>query len=137
MNVENKLQIHELLSRAAYALDERDLVMLADCFCVAARMDLLIQGKAVAGPFEGREAIMGLMRTSMEAQTDKRRHVVSNIFFSVEAATHAEAVSNLTLFATENDVIRLVSAGLYRDRLQIEDGVWRIAARRIELDLAY
>jgi 3-phenylpropionate/cinnamic acid dioxygenase small subunit len=137
MDAENKLQIHELLSRAAYALDERDLGMLGDCFCVAARMELLIQGSAAAGPFEGREAIMGLMRSSMEAQTDKRRHVVSNVFFTVEAAGHAEAVSNLTLFATEGGVMRLISAGLYRDRLQIEAGSWRIASRRIELDLPY
>ena len=46
-------------------------------------------------------------------------------------------VSNLTLFGTENGVIRLISAALYRDRVVRRDGRWLLAERSIELDLPY
>ncbi|MEQ8857081.1 MAG: nuclear transport factor 2 family protein [Pseudomonadales bacterium] len=132
-----RLAIHELLSRAAYGYDERDTEMLGDCFAGNAAMTMRIAGGDVIGPFEGREAIMGLMTGAMAEQNDVRRHVISNVFFLRESADSAEVVSNLTLLATENGAIQLVSAGVYRDRVQHDGTRWRIAERHLDLDRAY
>lgn len=137
MDAAAKLEIHELLSRAAYALDEQDLDMLGACFAADAEFHMQIAGQPPIAPFLSHDAIMGLMRNSIAAQTDKRRHVVSNIFFASGGEAEAEVVSNLTLFGTENGAIRLISTALYRDRVVRRDGRWVLATRRIELDLPY
>lgn len=132
-----KLEVHELLSRAAYALDEQDLGMLGACFAPQAEFRMQIAGNPPIPPFIGHAAIMELMRNSMATQTDNRRHVVSNIFFTVEGEAEVRVVSNLTLFGTENGVIRLISTALYRDRVVRRDGRWLLDERSIELDLPY
>lgn len=133
LTLEQKLAVHELLGRAAYAYDERDLAMLEDCFSADARFSMRIAQGDLVGPFEGRDAIMGLMKGAMETQTDVRRHLISNIFFE-DAADQATVVSNLTLVATENGEIRLLSAGVYRDTVVEEGGCWRVLARHLDLD---
>lgn len=136
LNSEDKLAVHELLSMAAYAYDERDVVMLESCFAIQASFSMRIGGGDLVGPFQGREAIMGLMNGSMAEQTDVRRHVVSNIFFDPRH-TEPTVVSNLTLFSTEKGEIQLLSAGIYRDTVVFEDAAWRILNRHIELDKPY
>ncbi len=136
LDVEQKLAIHELLGRGALAYDERDLPTLESGFTEDARLSMRIAGGDLIGPFEGREAIMKLFTDSMAEQTDVRRHVVSNIFFD-ESGEHPVAISNLTLFATENGEISLLTAGIYRDTLVRENGTWRICNRHIELDKSY
>jgi 3-phenylpropionate/cinnamic acid dioxygenase small subunit len=134
-----KLAIHELLSRAAYALDERQLQMLAASFAADASFSMRIAGGDLIGPFEGRDAIMQLMTNAMAEQTDKRRHVVSNAFFDPEA-DHGDAVavvSNLTLLATEQGAITVLSAGVYRDLVVQRNGGWRILRRHLDLDRPY
>ncbi len=136
LNVEQKLAIHELLGRGALAYDERDLPTLESGFTEDASLSMRIAGGDLIGPFEGREAIMKLFTDSMAEQNDVRRHVVSNIFFD-ESGDAPVAVSNLTLVATENGEIQLLTAGIYRDTLVQTDGAWRISHRHIELDKSY
>ncbi|MEE4145878.1 MAG: nuclear transport factor 2 family protein [Halieaceae bacterium] len=136
LTLEQKLAIHELLGRAAYAYDERDMTLLENGFAPAATMSMRIAGGDLIGPFEGRDAIMQLMRNSMAGQTDVRRHVISNIFFEQEGA-HPVVVSNLTLVATENGKAALLAAGVYRDTVVEEAGSWRILKRHVELDSSY
>ncbi len=135
----DKLAIHELLSRAAYALDERDVEMLAASFAEDASFSMRIAGGDLIGPFETREGIMQLMTGAMAEQTDKRRHVVSNIFFPADAGPGEgiPVVSNLTLFATENGEISLLSAGVYHDRVVLREGSWQLLQRHLELDKSY
>ena len=134
-----KFAIHELLSRAAYALDERDVEMLAASFAEDASFSMRIVGGDLIGPFESREGIMQLMTGAMAEQTDKRRHVVSNIFFPADAGPGegVAVVSNLTLFATENGAISLLSAGVYHDRVVQREGSWQLLQRHLELDKSY
>jgi hypothetical protein len=136
LSVEQKLAIHELLGRAAYAYDERDMALLEAGFAEAAVMSMRIAGGDLIGPFEGRAAIMQLMRNSMAEQTDVRRHVISNIFFEEDGESPV-VLSNLTLVATENGKASLLAAGVYRDTLVEEGGVWKIAGRHVELDSSY
>jgi len=137
VQAEQKLAVHELLSKAAYYYDEHRLDDLMACFSKTARMSMRIADGDLIGPFEGQEAIKVLMGGAMEEQTDRRRHVVSNIFFESEGESHASAVSNLSLFSTENGKISLVSAGIYHDELVKEGGQWLISERHLDLDLPY
>ena len=136
INIEEKLEIHELLSRAAYAYDEREVGMLEACFAEQASLSMRIAGGDLIGPFESKSGIMDLMTGSMAEQTDVRRHVISNIFFEV-AADKTVVISNLTLMATENGDIQLLSSGVYRDQVRKENGQWCIASRYLELDKPY
>jgi SnoaL-like protein len=136
-STEDKLAIHELLGRAALGYDERLTDMLRDCFTPSATFSMRIAGGDPVGPFEGREAIMELMTSSMASQSDVRRHVISNIVFSETDQDTIEVLSNLTLLATENSSTRLLSAGLYRDKVTRVDGTWQIQHRHLDLDSAY
>ena len=133
----DKLKISELLSRSAYALDERDVDMLSACFSEEANFTIRIAGGDMIGPFEGREGIMKLMTDSMDQQTDKRRHVVSNIFFESSEGNNVSVVSNLTLFATENEEIQVLSAGMYHDQVVKTDNNWELHRRHLDLDKSY
>lgn len=137
LSSEEKLAIHELLSRSAYALDERAAEPLAATFAQQGSFSLRIAGGDLIGPFEGREGIMELMTGAWAEQTDLRRHVVSNIFFDGEEQGNPVAVSNLTLFATEDGEIQLLTAGVYRDVVTRIDGSWVILRRHLELDRPY
>jgi 3-phenylpropionate/cinnamic acid dioxygenase small subunit len=137
MDTASKLEIHELLARSAYALDERDLALLEACFAPDASLVLDIAGGAGPVRFDGRGKVMGLMRDSMAAQKDKRRHVTTNTMVVGEEAGEVSLVSNLTLTSVENGAIRLVTSGLYRDRVRREAGRWVIVERRVDLDMPY
>ena len=137
MKDKHKLAIHELLSRAAYGLDVRDLDMLANSFATDAVFTLRIDGGDLVGPFEGREGIMELMTSSMEEQTDQRRHNVSNVFFEEEGNKSALVVSNVALFGTENGEVGLITTGVYRDKVVRAEAGWQLQHRHIDLDLPY
>ena len=132
-----KSTVLELLARSAYSLDERHVDALKDTFTEDASFVIDIVGVEGEMSFEGRDAIMGLMTDSMAEQTDQRRHVVTNSFFEEEGDDRATVVSNITITSVEDGAIRLVTTGLYRDTVKLEGGQWRIAARRIELDMPY
>jgi 3-phenylpropionate/cinnamic acid dioxygenase small subunit len=136
VTVEQKLAIHELLARAAYAYDERDVEMLQAGFTPDAVLSMRIADGDIIGPFEGHEAIMKLMTDSMAGQTDVRRHVVSNIFFEHDGEQPV-VISNLTLLATENGKVQLLATGMYRDELVEQAGAWKIAIRHVQLDSPY
>ena len=136
INFEEKLEIHELLSRAAYAYDEREVGMLEACFAEHASFSMRIASSDLIGPFESKSDIMGLMSESMAEQTDVRRHVISNIFFEVSEDKNV-VISSLTLIATEHGDIRVLSSGLYRDEVIKEKGRWLIANRHLDLDKSY
>lgn len=137
LNLEDKLAIHELLGRAALGYDERDTDMLSACFANAASFTMRIAAGDLVGPFEGQDNIMQLMTDSMANQTDVRRHVISNIVFGQAANSKAHVISNLTLLATENGAIELLSSGIYRDDVEQIDGVWQITKRHLDLDKGY
>lgn len=136
LSLEQKLAIHELLGRAAYAYDERDMDALESSFDLHAVMTMRIARGDLIGPFEGRAGIMQLMKNSMAQQTDVRRHVISNIFFE-STGEQPVVISNLTLLATQDGVASLLATGVYRDTLVADGGTWRIRSRHVELDSSY
>jgi 3-phenylpropionate/cinnamic acid dioxygenase small subunit len=137
MKSSDKLAIHELLCRAAYSFDERKMDMLEQCFAADASMLVNITGTGEVGPFQGREAIMQLMADTLAAQTDVRRHVISNFFFESEGKGAARVVSSLVVFSVENGEINVIISGIYRDDVAKAGGDWRITHRRLDLDLPF
>ncbi|MEM9758944.1 MAG: nuclear transport factor 2 family protein [Pseudomonadota bacterium] len=137
VSADDKHAILELLSRSAYAYDERKLDMLEACFTTDAAFSIQIAGVAeLMGPFEGVDAIMALYSGSLDAQTDVRRHVVSNAFFETEG-TEPVVLSYLTLFATENGEVKLLCTGVYRDQVKRTADGWAIHRRHLDLDSPY
>lgn len=136
LTADEKLAIHELLSRAAYAYDEKDLEMLAGCFTEDVAFTIQISDADLMGPFKGRDAVMTLYADSMAAQTDVRRHVTTNHFFESQE-DEPRIISNLTLFATENGETRLLSAGVYRDTVRRSQDGWLLCKRHLDLDSPY
>ncbi len=134
-----RAEFENLLGRASWGYDEADPDLIASCFTADARMAMRIGDRHgdVVGPFEGRDAIRALHADSMAAQTDQRRHNLSNIWIDKETADEATVVSNLTLLSVEDGALRVLSCGWYRDRIVHEDDTWRIADRYLYLDLPY
>jgi hypothetical protein len=130
-------RILDTLSLYAWGYDENDMDVLGNCFTDDARMALRIEDGDVIGPFEGKEAILGLMKGSLEQQTDQRRHLTTNIIFKEETDTTATVISYLTLTAVENSSLSVLSTGVYTDRLVLDDGTWRIEDRFLQLDAPY
>ncbi|MEU8802955.1 nuclear transport factor 2 family protein [Spirillospora sp. NPDC048819] len=129
--------IENTFHRWALAYDENDLDTMAECFTDDAVLTIRIGDGDLVGPFEGKEAVMGLMRDSLASQTDQRRHITTNIIIRSEDATSATTESYLTLMAVENGAIRVLSSGKYQDELVNQGGVWRLSKRHIALDLPY
>lgn len=133
-----RADFENLLARASWGYDEADPDLVASCFTDDARMSLRIgRDGQLVGPFDGRAAIRKLHADSMAAQTDQRRHNLSNLWVDEEGADAATVVSNLTLLSVENGAVGVLSSGWYRDRLARRDGTWLIVERYVYLDLPY
>lgn len=137
MDATQKLKIHELLGRAAYAFDERDMERLQQCFAPEATMLVKIADGQTFGPFDGREAIMGLMTATLDSQTDMRRHTISNFIFEEEGDGRARVLSTMVVTSAENGQIRLVTSGVYDDVVTCTDDGWQIADRKLKLELGF
>ena len=137
MEANDKLAVHELLSRAAYSFDERDLDVLEQCFAPDANMLVNIADGQTFGPFEGREAIMQLMKGTLDSQTDTRRHIISNFIFEAEGDQCATVLSSIVLIATEHDKINVITSGIYRDLVEKNNDNWQIKDRLLNLELGF
>lgn len=133
----DKLAISGMLGKGGWAYDAPDVDYLADMFTEDGRFELSITGVGDVGPFEGRAAIRKLYEDSLAAQTDQRRHVVTNIFFEDETDTSVTAVSYLVLISIKEGKLEVISSGVYRDSVVLDGDAWRITLRNLQLDLPY
>lgn len=133
-----RAEIENTLGRASWGYDEDDVDLIAAQFTETASMTMQIgrDGDTI-GPFEGREAIRKLHADSLVAQTDQRRHNLSNLVITAETADSASTTANLTLLSIENGAVQVLSSGWYRDDLVRSGDTWLIASRHIYLDLPY
>lgn len=130
--------IENVLYRYTLAYDDNDMADMADTFADDAVMTMRISGGDLIGPFDGKDAIMKLMKDSLASQDDQRRHVTTNMVLRKETEDAATVSSYLTLVAVKGGVANLLSTARYDDELRHEaDGAWRFTKRHIELDLPY
>lgn len=131
------ITIHELMNRYAHAIDAHDLVAVEACFTNDASFAIEVADGISAGPFEGRAAILDLVRGAYESQSDRRRHVVTNIFVDPISDASAHVTSNLTLFSIANGELTPLTTGVYRDRVVRTNVRWQIEQRHLKVDLPY
>ncbi|MGW4487776.1 nuclear transport factor 2 family protein [Amycolatopsis sp. NPDC004368] len=133
-----RAEIENVLGKASWGYDENDVDLIADQFTETATMTMQIgrEGDPI-GPFEGRDAIRKLHADSLAAQTDQRRHNLSNLVITKETPDSAATTANLTLLSIENGAIQVLSSGWYRDELVKQGDRWLITTRHIYLDLPY
>ena len=97
----DKQAVTELLNRAGVAYDTADTDFLREMFVDdGAQFHMTIAGGDII-PFEGKETIGKLFSDSLEEQTDQRRHVITNIYFTDETDDSITAISYLVLIAVE------------------------------------
>lgn len=129
-------QIESTLNRWALGYDDNDWSLVGDCFTDDAVFSMRIGDGEIIGPFEGREAILGMMREASHSQEDQRRHVTSNLVVEQDGAK-ATSVAYLTLFSARDGTLTALSTGKYEDELVRTDAGWKLAKRHIALDLPY
>ncbi|PXY29402.1 nuclear transport factor 2 family protein [Prauserella sp. PE36] len=128
--------IENTLHRYAVGYDDGDLRLVEDSFTPDAVLTLRIGNGDLVGPFEGRDAIMRLMRDSAHSQDDQRRHVTTNVIIEADGDT-ASCLSYLTIFSAKDGVLTALSTGKYDDELVRTEAGWRLRKRHIALDLPY
>ncbi|TDD82161.1 hypothetical protein E1202_27865 [Saccharopolyspora karakumensis] len=129
--------IEDVLNKYAIAYDENDMTTMADCFTQDAVMSLRVQDGDLVGPFEGRDAIVKLMRDALASQTDQRRHIVTNAVIRSADAAAVSVESYLTLISVDGAKLTVLSTARYEDRLVHDGGAWRFSKRHVQLDLPY
>lgn len=130
--------IENVINRYTIAFDDNQMEEMADTFTDDAVLTMRIGDGDMIGPFEGKDAVMKLMTDSVAGQTDRRRHVTTNLVVVSEDDTTASVRSYLTLISIFDGAAKVLSTALYDDELRREaDGAWRFTKRHIQLDLPY
>src|SRR5690606_357444 len=134
---DERAEIENVLGSYTFAYDENDMDAMAECFTADAVMTMRITDGDLIGPFEGRDAIVGLMEKSLASQSDQRRHLVSNVVVRDLADGTATVSSYLTLISIADERLTVLSTARYEDELTRENGAWRFSRRHVQLDLPY
>ena len=132
----DKQAITEMLNHAGVAYDVADVDFLVSTFTDNGTFRMTIAGGDEIR-FEGTETIGALYRDSLKSQSDQRRHLVTNLYFTAETETSATAVSYLVLIAVKDGALTVLSSGMYTDSVVLEGGAWKIVDRFLQLDLPY
>ncbi|MBM7365839.1 nuclear transport factor 2 family protein [Gordonia hydrophobica] len=132
----NRGSIENLISRYSLSYDTADMEAIAACFTDDAVFRMTLPGSDPV-TFDGRDAIMALMEQSARTQTDQRRHVNSNLIVHPDVDGVTKTTHYLTLLATENGEIRVLTAGVYRLEIVGDDEDLRFRALDLELDRPY
>src|SRR5690606_15839571 len=128
--------IENLLNRYSLAYDLPDLDMMESVFTKDAAFTLVIAGGDPV-TFEGRDAIMKLMRDSLAQQTDQRRHNNSNLIIDDSDPDVIPPPPDPPPLPAANGETALLSAGVYRNELVEEEGQLHIRKPHLELDKSY
>jgi ketosteroid isomerase-like protein len=127
-------RIRDLFADYGCANDERDRELLVRLLAADASFEIEIPTQDVElGPFEGAQAVEDFIMGDLSAQTDQRRHVITNLRFENETEDRADVRAYLSLHVTDGGALEVRCAGVYRTTVVLEGGTWRF--RRIALRL--
>jgi 3-phenylpropionate/cinnamic acid dioxygenase small subunit len=127
----------QLVCDYGYYHDERDFDHLATLFAENAHYTMRIVGGDTIGPKVGRNAIVDQIAEFKSRQTDQRRHVITNIAVTSRDADTAEVRSYVTVLATTTENTKVVTAGVYHDRLARREDRWVITDKLLVLDRGF
>jgi uncharacterized protein (TIGR02246 family) len=126
--------VAELFATYAAANDARDVAGIGDCFTADAAFTLHIAGADSIGPLAPRDALVEFFGQAFAAQSDQRRHVITNLRLLDDGADAARAEAYLSLIVTDAGATALKSAGRYRAEAVREGGAWRFRSLTLDLD---
>lgn len=120
-----KLAIQELFARYAHAVDNLDPEAWVPCFTA----DGVFQVGTRA--MRGQAALRGY--AEVHVREIRCRHMMGNFLYEIHGDEATGQCSMLATLATAGGY-KIFAQGRYVDRLVKQDGQWRIAHRRVELD---
>ena len=126
--------LHELFGAYGAANDLRDTALIGECFTAEGTFTLHIAGADTIGPLGPRDAVLDFFEQAFAAQSDQRRHVVTNLRLLEDGEDAARAEAYLTLIVTDEGATQLKSAGRYDAEVVLEAEGWRFRALTLFLD---
>jgi len=129
--------LEQLFAQYGWPMDSKEFPTLNQVFTQDAKFTVQIAGGDTYGPIEGREAIYDFVSQTVGAQTDQRRHVITNMRIESSSGESTTATAILTLLVIDNGRIQVQSSGLYRGVIVQEDGTWRFSDLHLHLDLPF
>ena len=123
--------LQQLFALYAWSMDGRELHRLNDVFADGAAFVGSFPGGEF--DFQGKAELVGFITDTTNAQTDQRRHVITNMMF--ESETRARA--NLTLVVIDGGQVEVKTAGVYTVDLVEENGGLRFKRMQLDLDAGF
>jgi SnoaL-like domain len=123
--------LHQLFSVYAWSMDGRELHRLNDVFAEGSSFAGTFPGGEFA--FEGKAELVGFITDTTNAQTDQRRHQISNIM--LEGPNKGRA--SLSLVVIDGGVVTLKTTGVYTVDLVEEAGGLRFKKMQLDLDSGF
>jgi hypothetical protein len=127
-------RIADLWGGYGAANDLHDLDLVESCFTEDASFTIHIAGAGSVGPLQPRKEIVAFFRDALTAQTDQRRHVLTNLRYLEDTQERARMTAYLSLVVTDNGQTVLKSAGVYETEVILDDGEWRFRSMVLSLD---
>ncbi|MDT0611233.1 nuclear transport factor 2 family protein [Streptomyces lancefieldiae] len=131
-----QLAVRQTLARYVFALDHADMAALEGVLTEDATWTAVIADETEQGPFIGRAAILDLVRGAAQAQTDQRRHHLTNLVFRRADDGTAVVWAYLTLTSNADGDPAVVTTGFSTFTLRHAENAWRITDLFIGLDSA-
>ena len=124
--------LRDLFARYSAAVDDARYDDIADAFCLDGSFTPGSQG---AQPVRTRAGVRAYMQERLSAQTDMRRHVITNVRVVSQEQDAVSGAGYLTLMVTDNGATTARVTGTYEgDAVREQDGRWRWRALRLRLD---
>lgn len=131
---EARSAIEQLFADYAWAIDTRNWSLLEQVFDPDVEVAIAITGGQPFGPLHGRDNVIAALRDSVNAQTDRRRHVVTNIRLDEDASS---ATAVLSLLVIDAGRLETRTSGCYRARVVRDDKQFRFSSLHLTLDLPF
>ena len=124
----DKQELYELVVRYCRAIDRVDEELLLSCYFADSTQD----HGAFKGPIPG--LVEHLRKRALDADQGPLQHAVTNCLFDVRGDV-AYGETYIRTVMTDADGGALLGFGRYVDRFERRDGEWRIANRRVIIDV--
>lgn len=135
----DRIEIADVLTQYAVHMDAGNFDALAAIFAEEASYDITPDPGIVPVPVKGRSAVRKILsdRYAEVIQTAQRRHLITNIAIDSLSPDEAQTRCFLTVITVPKSggPAALRGTGVYYDRLKKVGGDWKIAERRLELDV--
>lgn len=124
--------IEQLYARYAYAVDELDTDVLADCYVEDATFTCSI---STAGSQQGRAAIVERQVDRHRGEAFREKHVITSIVVLSHDGDLATCYAAGVIYATRDGSTAFEASGHYEDELlRCDDGAWRFTNRSFVAD---